>query len=457
MHYFETRIPLTEDPLRVASRLAGMGLHDSYVVYESGGHWSYAGGALAELTLDRTGARLVQQDAPEAVRPWDGRPLDAVAELLDQVTIPEWRAYGWAAFELSYATDGAVTDGAVADGAVADGALDHVGDGRLLHLVIPRAEVRLADGHAHLRAADTGTLTALMTAVTEPTPIPRGAPAPLDVRGLGAEAYQLTVKRAIEEIKRGELHKVILSRVVDVEQEIDLVATYLAGREGNNPARSFVLDLGGVEALGFSPEIVCRVTADGRVASQPLAGTRALTPDLLENEVLRADLLGSAKEVYEHAISVKVGADELVDVCEPGSIEVPEFMAIRERGSVQHLASRVAGRLAAGRRAWDAFGAVFPAVTASGVPKEAAYRNIRRHESEARGLYSGAVMTVDHTGELDAALVLRSAYRVNGRTWLRAGAGIVGQSTPEREYEETCEKLDSVARFLVPADGGDRR
>lgn len=442
MHYFETRVPLTGEPMQVAARLAGSGLHASYVVYESGGQWSYAGGAWAELTLDRTSARLVQEGRPGTFLPWDGRPLHSVATLLDELEIRDWRAYGWAAFELSYAKGGA---------------LDHAGDDRMLHLIIPRAEVRLAGDHAWLRASDTGTLTELMAAVTEPAAVPEGQPRPLDVRGVDGEAYRLAVKHAVEEINQGEMHKVILSRIVDVHQEIDLVATYLAGRKGNNPARSFLLSLGGMEALGFSPEIVCKVTPDGRVLSQPLAGTRALTPDLLRNETLRADLLGSAKEIYEHAISVKVGTDELAGICEPGSVEVPEFMVIRERGSVQHLASRVAGRLADGRRMWDAFGAVFPAVTASGVPKDAAYNAIRRHETEARGLYSGAVMTVDHTGELDAALVLRSAYRKGGRTWLRAGAGIVGQSTPEREFEETCEKLDSVARFLVPAAGGGAR
>jgi anthranilate/para-aminobenzoate synthase component I len=126
-------------------------------------------------------------------------------------------------------------------------------------------------------------------------------------------------------------------------------------------------------------------------------------------------------------------------------------MTVKERGSVQHLASRVSGQLAGGRHAWDAFGAVFPAVTASGVPKDAAYASIRSHETEMRGLYSGAVLTVEQGGAMDAALVLRAVYRQNGRTWLRAGAGIVGQSLPEREFEETCEKLGSVARFLVPA------
>ncbi|GAB1645440.1 salicylate synthase [Krasilnikovia sp. MM14-A1259] len=439
LNYFETRVPLSAEPMEVAAGLAASGLFESYVVYESGGRWSYAGGARAELTLDRTGARLRHTGRPDVVRPWSDRPLRLVSDLLDTVEVPAWRAYGWAAFELSYAKSGD---------------LDHVGDGPLLHLVIPEVEVRLRDGHAEVRAADQVTLAVLLDTLSVLPPVPGAEPRPLDVRNRGVGGYRESVARAVDEINRGELHKVILSRVVDVDDDIDLVATYLAGRRGNNPARSFLLRLGGEEAVGFSPEIVVKVTADGEVVSQPLAGTRALTPDLLANEALRADLFGSAKEVYEHAISVKVGTDELEEVCETGSIGVPEFMAIRERGTVQHLASQVAGRLAPGKRAWDAFGAVFPAVTASGVPKSAAYTAIRRHEPEGRGLYSGAVLTIDADGAMDAALVLRSAYRKGGRTWLRAGAGIVGQSTPEREFEETCEKLDSVARYLVPARAG---
>jgi salicylate synthase len=438
-HYFETQLQLTEDPLLVAARLADSGLHESYVVYENGGNWAYAGGVRAELTLDRTGARLTQEDVPDVFRPWSDQPLRLVSELLDTVTVPYWRAYGWATFELSYAKDGA---------------LDDIGDGRLMHLVVPRAEVRFEDGHALLRAADQATLDALLTTVANPGPAVDGQPRPLDVHATGGAQYREAVRLAVDEINAGQLHKVILSRVVEVDADVDLTGTYVAGRRGNNPARSFMLNLGGTEAIGFSPEIVVQVSEDGHVVSQPLAGTRALTGDLLTDEGLRADLFGSPKEVYEHAISVKVGTDELVDVCVEGSVEVPEFMAIKERGSVQHLASRVAGRLAPGREAWDAFGAVFPAVTASGVPKAAAYDSIRRHEPETRGLYSGAVLTVDHTGAMDAALVLRSAYRKDGRTWLRAGAGIVGHSTPEREFEETCEKLDSVARFLVPAGAG---
>ncbi|WP_327178601.1 salicylate synthase [Streptomyces sp. NBC_01335] len=435
-HYFETRLRPASDPMTAAARLASSGLHPDYVVYENGGTWSYAGGALAEITLDRSGARLRKQEQEEVLLPWDGRPLQQVQSLLDTVRIKDWRAYGWAAFELSYAKDGD---------------LRHVGDQRLLHLVVPHTEIRIEAGEAYLRSADQATLSAALDVLAEEHTESRAVPDPVDVRQAGADAYRRAVGAAVDAINGRVLQKVIFSRVVPVDHELDFVGTYLAGRRGNNPARSFLLSLGGIEATGFSPEIVVQVAPDGRVVSQPLAGTRALTGDRAEDDRLRAELLTDPKEIYEHAISVKIACDELLEVCAPGTVDVEEFMVVKDRGTVQHLASRVGGQLADGQGAWDAFKAVFPAVTASGVPKDAAYDSIRSNESEARGLYGGAVLTVSHEGAMDATLVLRSVYRQNGRTWLRAGAGIVGQSRPERELEETCEKLGSVGRFLVPA------
>ena len=433
--YVETSVAVSADPLVVSARLAESGPHDEFVIYENDGQWCYAGGVLADVRLDRDGARL--RGAHNARLPWSGQPLRQVSELLALVPVADWRAYGWAAFELSYAKDGDA---------------GHLDDEPLLHLVVPRSEVRLESGRASLRSTDPAALAELVGLLTAPADDQQPTAAPIDVRGTGADDYRDAVASAVREIAAARLQKVILSRRVDVDRDIDLVATFVLGRRQNNPARSFLLRMDGLEAAGFSPEIVVSVTADGQVVSQPLAGTRALTSDAAANLRRRVELLSSPKEIYEHAISVKVGNDELLTVCEPDSVAVRNLMAVEERGSVQHLGSRVTGQLAIGLDAWDAFAAVFPAVTGSGVPKEAAYAAIRRHETERRGLYSGAVLTVDQSGALDAALVLRTVFRQHGRTWLRAGAGIVGQSEPDREFEETSEKLDSVARFLVAAE-----
>lgn len=435
--YVERRVRLSGDALAIVSRLAASGAHDQYVVYENGGKWAYAGGVLADVSLDRSGVRL-RQDT-ELHEPWDGSPLDQVRRMLDAVMVDGWRAYGWAAFELAYAKNGDVTE---------------VGEERLLHLVIPETEVRLEYGWAQIRSVDEQALASTIDILTGDRSVRFREASPVDVRRDGAEDYQRVVKLAVEDINARRFQKVILSRTVQIRQDIDFVGTYVTGRCGNRPARSFLLRLGEIEAAGFSPEVVVEVHEDGRIVSQPLAGTRMLTDDPAENRRLRGELFSDAKEVFEHAISVKTACDEVQGVCTPGSFTVEEFMVIRERGTVQHLASRVAGKLTRGRCAWDAFAAVFPAVTASGVPKDAAYHAIRTHEGKARGLYSGAVLTVDCGGAMDAALVLRAVYRQAGSTWLQAGAGIVGQSLPEREFEETCEKLESVARFLVPAGEG---
>jgi len=150
-------------------------------------------------------------------------------------------------------------------------------------------------------------------------------------------------------------------------------------------------------------------------------------------------------------VSVKLAFEELTQVCASDSVQIGEFMQVCRRGTVQHLGSRVCGQLDTGKTAWDAFQSLFPAVTATGIPKREAIEAIGHHEPVGRGLYSGCVMIADSDGALDAALVLRSMYQDGERTWLHAGAGIVAMSTPERELEETCEKLTSVSRFLVSA------
>jgi salicylate synthase len=274
---------------------------------------------------------------------------------------------------------------------------------------------------------------------------------PLDVEAEGPEAYQAAVASAVRRIRRGELEKVILSRAVEVPFALDFPATYLAGRRANTPARSFLLDLpGGLRAAGFSPETVAEVSAQRRVTSQPLAGTRARYAHGGDDLRSRAELTTDPKEVYEHAVSVKLADTELRTVCAAGTVGVAEFMTLKERGSVRHLGSRLHGQLSADRTPWDALAALFPAVTASGIPKAEAYSVIAELEHEPRGLYSGAIVRADSAGELDAALALRTVYTRRGRTYLRAGAGIVAASLPAREYQETCEKLASVAPYLVP-------
>jgi len=265
--------------------------------------------------------------------------------------------------------------------------------------------------------------------------------------GVGTENKKLS--RFHDDIAAGRYHKVILSRCVDVPFALDFPSTYRLGRRHNTPARSFLLRLGGFRALGYSPEVVAAVHHDGVVVTEPLAGTRPLGRGAACDRRARDDLESDSKEIVEHAMSVRSSLLEITEVAEAGSVAVIDFMTVRERGSVQHLGSTITGRLDAAKDRMDALETLFPAVTASGIPKAASVDAILRLDESPRELYSGAVLMFSADGGLDAALTLRSVYERDGRTWLRAGAGIIAASDPHREFEETCEKLAALAPHLV--------
>lgn len=436
--YRETEVDAPHDPLLTVARLARAHHGEVQFVYEADATWTFCAGALAEIVVDQDHVHYTCGEDRRSI-PWRSRPLRVVAELLGALPLEGWRAYGWAAFELACAETGRWP---------ADSAAP------LLHLFVPRDEVRITAGRARLRTTgpDAHSRLATMLADLPSRPEPRGGMPGLDL-GIDGDRYRESVAETVAEIASGAFGKLVLSRVVPVPGPIDLVDTFTLGRRHNTPARSFLVDLGGMRAAGFSPETVVTVSSDGCVRTQPLAGTRARTVSAADNRRLREELLADPKEIHEHQISVAAAQGELGTVCDPGSVVIDEYMVVEERGTVQHLASRLSGRLSAGLDCWHAFAALFPAITASGVPKPAAVAEARRLEPVARQMYGGAVLTVDADGALDAALVLRAVFEQGGRTWLRAGAGIVAQSVPERELEETCEKLRSVAGYLVPAVG----
>ncbi|MEU9731653.1 salicylate synthase [Streptomyces sp. NPDC048002] len=435
-----------QDLAATATGLATAGLADQYVVYEGDdGAWHFAAGSAVSLT-----AHADVMTARAAGRTWtsrtDGRPLETFAAALDALARAQGTEgrvrhfYGWGAFELAHVLH--------ADPATA-------GDGPLLHALVPSVEVTLTGEGTVVRAVDEAWVRKVADLFAEPSDrLPASGATTLEaaerILSDGTAAYGGAVARTVEDIRAGLLEKAVLSRKVPLPAgpPVDFPATYLTGRRSNTPARSYLLDLGGYRAAGFSPETVLEVGDNGRVSTQPLAGTRARGADRAENDRSRAELLADPKEIHEHAVSVRLAWDEMTAVCRPGTVVVEEFMAVRPRGSVQHLASRVTGVLRRGAGPWDAFASLFPAITATGVPKGAALRALARHEDGARGLYGGAVFRGSTTGALDAALVLRTLIGQGERTWLRAGAGVTAQSSPEREIEETCEKLRSVAPYL---------
>jgi len=406
--------------------------NEQYLLYERDGEWVLAIGVLAMIELDRDELRIIRDGVTQR-QTWSGRPGPVLGEAVDRLLLETDEAFGWIAFEF---------------GAYRFGLQERLAPQTPLARVFwPRTRIVVsADAVALFGAEDRHVegVSRLLNAGVPPLPTPSAVDVSAD-----ASDYRARVGAAIEEITAGRYHKVILSRCVNVPFALDFPSTYRVGRRHNTPARSFLLHLGGFRALGYSPELVAAVHDDGMVLTEPLAGTRALGRGAARDRQAREDLESNTKEIVEHAMSVRSSLQEIEEIAEPDSSAVVDFMTVRERGSVQHLGSTVTGRLHASKDRMDALETLFPAVTASGIPKAASVDAILRLDETPRELYSGAVVSFSADGGLDAALTLRTVYERDGRTWLRAGAGIIAVSDPEREFEETCEKLTTLAPYLV--------
>jgi len=405
---------------------------EQYLLYEQDGEWVLAIGALAMIELDRDELRIIRDGVTQR-QTWSGRPGLVLGEAVDRLLLETDHAFGWIAFEF---------------GAYRFGLQERLAPQAALARVFwPRARIVVTDDAVRLFDAEDRhreIVSRLLSAGLPPTPTASAVDVVADTTN-----YRARVGAAIGEIVAGDYHKVILSRSVAVPFPLDFPSTYRLGRRHNTPARSFLLRLGGFRALGYSPELVAAVGEDGVVVTEPLAGTRALGRGAARDRQARDDLESNTKEIVEHAMSVRSSLQEITEIAEPGTAAVVDFMTVRERGSVQHLGSTVTGRLDASKDRMDALETLFPAVTASGIPKATSVDAILRLDENPRELYSGAVVVFSANGGLDAALTLRTVYERDGRTWLRAGAGIIGASDPEREFEETCEKLATLAPHLV--------
>lgn len=426
--YHELRLPTVGDPMRLAVQLARNTGRRPFMIYESEGRWSFAAGAVRQIVVDPHFVR--GGSGPGAVLPRSGHPFAQVEALLAQTTqVAGWRAYGWIEFDVDVPRT-------AASGGVA------------MHLFIPAVEVRIEPDESLIRAVDPGSLRSLAsilsTAADDATPpLPPAAPEPQ-----ADPAYEDAVRRAVAEIRAGELRKVIISRRVELAGTVDLVGTYELGRSHNTPARSFAFRLGRLGAVGFSPEAVMHLRGRALVA-HILAGTTGSGTDDASRDLLRDSLLSDPKEVFEHAISVAEGLAEFDALCEHATACIPSFMTVVRRGPVQHLQTTFAGTLRAASTGWDALAGLFPGSAVIGVPRPAARRAIDRIESQPRGLYGGAVLTCDHNGDMDVALALRTVIVQDGRARLQAGAGITTASVAAREFAETQAKLRSIQRYVV--------
>ena len=273
------------------------------------------------------------------------------------------------------------------------------------------------------------------------------------VSNFSQEAYESIVRKAKEYIAAGDIYQVVLSQRFEAEVGVDAFTVYRALRHVNPSPYMFFIRMGDRSIVGSSPEMLVRV--EGRHAvTHPIAGTRPRGKTDDEDVRLAEELKRSEKEKAEHVMLVDLGRNDIGRVCDYGTVRVPTFMALERYSHVMHLVSVVEGQLAEGRDRLDALVSCFPAGTVSGAPKVRAMQIINELEPTRRGLYAGAVGYLDFAGNLDFCIAIRSILMEGGKAYIQAGAGIVADSNPTAEYEETKDKARAMLRALELAQTG---
>jgi anthranilate synthase component I len=267
------------------------------------------------------------------------------------------------------------------------------------------------------------------------------------------ERFEEQVRAAKEHIAAGDIYQVVLSQRFEAEVDADPFTVYRALRHVNPSPYMYFIRLGAVSVVGSSPEMLVRVEGS-RVETHPIAGTRPRGRTDEEDMRLAEELKRNEKERAEHVMLVDLGRNDVGRVCEYGTVRVPQFMGLERFSHVMHLTSIVEGKLADDRDRLDALVSCFPAGTVSGAPKVRAMQIIKELEPSGRGLYAGAVGYLDFAGNLDFCIAIRTVIMSKGRAYVQAGAGIVIDSNPAAEFEETRDKAKALFRALELAQEG---
>lgn len=291
---------------------------------------------------------------------------------------------------------------------------------------------RLGDGTKNLDCVDIAT---------------RGEPT-LDYRSnFQPEEFEAAVRRCVEYIEAGDIFQVVISQRLELALTSDPLEVYRTLRVVNPSPFMFFLRDPDVTLVGSSPEIMCRVV-DGRVTVRPLAGTRKRGATDEEDRRLAEELLADPKERAEHVMLVDLGRNDVGRVARYGTVELSDVMVIERYSHVMHITSNVTGQLAEGKDAFDALRACLPAGTVSGAPKVRAMEIIDELEPHRRGPYAGAVGYFDYGGNMDTCIALRTLVVQDGRAYIQAGAGIVADSVPFNEYQETLNKARGLLKAI---------
>jgi len=295
-------------------------------------------------------------------------------------------------------------------------------------------------------------LASLRIAPGSPTEGP-GDPGPSFRSSIDQQSFEAAVLRCQELIRAGDIFQVVLSRRLSCPLSADPFSVYRALRILNPSPYLFFVELGEHTLVGASPEMLVRV--EGKtVQTMPIAGTRRRGENPEEDEALAVELQADPKELAEHEMLVDLGRNDIGRISAFGTVRVAEHREVQRFSHVMHLVSRVVGELASEYDALDALYACFPAGTVSGAPKVRAMEIIESEEPTARGVYAGAVGYLDYRGDLDTCIAIRTVVACQGEAHVQAGAGIVIDSVPEREFEETANKAGALVDAIRWAESG---
>ncbi len=268
---------------------------------------------------------------------------------------------------------------------------------------------------------------------------------------LSLAEFEAIVSRTKDYIYAGDIIQAVLSQRLARRTDAGPFAIYRALRSINPSPYMYYLHLGDFHIVGASPELLVRVE-DGVVSNHPIAGTRPRSKDTAEDMALEKELRNDEKERAEHLMLVDLGRNDIGRISEPGTVKVTQFMDIERYSHVMHLVSHVQGKLRTGFSQFDALRACFPAGTVSGAPKIRAMEIIAELEPDKRGPYAGAVGYFDFSGNLDTAITIRTVVIKDGVAYVQAGGGIVADSIPEREYQESLNKAQALLTAIKQAE-----
>ncbi|MDD2486492.1 MAG: anthranilate synthase component I [bacterium] len=273
------------------------------------------------------------------------------------------------------------------------------------------------------------------------------------ISAFGREDFCRAVEDIKEQIAAGEVIQAVLSHRMTTSSQAEPLDVYRALRSLNPSPYMYYLSFNDLKLIGSSPEILVTEAA-GEVTTRPIAGTRRRGADAVEDERLSKKLLADEKERAEHIMLVELGCDDLKCICLPGTVKISEFMTVEKYSHVIHIVSNIQGKLQPGLDRFDALRACFPAGTVSGAPRIRAMEIISRLEPHARGPYAGAIGYFSFSGAMDTCITIRTIIRENGRYHIQAGAGIVADSRPEHEYQETLNKAMALLEAVRMAEKG---